>query len=74
MLVCPLSKGVAAVAVLELFERVTEEAFSDTPGALAESRVRAMAKGLGNIFREETFDPPLVQVVHRALPYWNRRP
>ena len=74
MLVCSVQEGVAAVAVLELFERLTQEPFSDTPGALVGSRVRAMAKVLGNVTREESFDPPLVQIVRRALTYWNRRP
>ena len=74
MLVCPPMEGVAAVAVLELFERRTGEAFSDTPGMLLGSRVRGMAKVLGNLSREGALDPPLVQVVYRSLAFWNRRP
>ena len=74
MLVCPHNEGVAAVGVLELFERRTGEAFSDTPGSLVGSRVRGMAKVLGNLSREEQFDHPLLQAMRRSLIVWNRRP
>ena len=48
MEVCPVRMGSTAVVFLELFERVTGEPFSDTPGALLGTRVRGMAKVLGN--------------------------
>ena len=74
MVPCPNAEGVAAVGVLELFERLTGELFSDTPGALVGSRVRGMAKVLDNISREENLDPPLLRASHRAYVFWNRRP
>ena len=42
--VCPASSGAVAPCMLELFERVTGELFSETPNALLTNRVRAMAK------------------------------
>ena len=74
MLPCPAEQGVPAVGVLELFEQVTGEAFSDTPGVLVGSRVRGIAKVLGNVAREEPWDPPLRQTARRGLVFWNRRP
>ena len=74
MLECSPQAGMAAVAVLELFERVTGEAFTDTPGTLLGNRVRAVAKVLGNITREEVFDPPLTQLRRRGWMIWNRKP
>jgi ribonuclease HI len=74
MVECPHSEGVAAVGVLEIFERLTGEAFSDTPGALVGSRVRGIAKVLGNVSREEGLDPPLLQTSRRGTVFWNRRP
>ena len=44
------------------------------PRMLLGSRVRGMAKVLGNLSREGALDPPLVQVVYRSLAFWNRRP
>jgi hypothetical protein len=38
------------------------------------SRVRGMAKVLGNLSREEQFDHPLLQAMRRSLIVWNRRP
>jgi hypothetical protein len=73
MLVCSHSEGLAAVGFVELFERLTGEPFSDTPGARVGSRVRGMGKVLGNVSREEDIDPPLVSAVRRAFVYWNRR-
>jgi hypothetical protein len=67
MVPCPPADGVEAVVVLELFERVTSEAFTDSPGTLVGHRVRALAKVLGNLAREEVFDPPLMQARRRAL-------
>jgi hypothetical protein len=74
MVPCPPADGVEAVVVLELFERVTSEAFTDSPGTLVGHRVRALAKVLGNLAREEVFDPPLLQARRRALTIWSRRP
>ena len=75
---CPPAQGVESVVVLELFERVTGEAFSDTPGVAVGQRVRGIAKVLGNISREEDLTPALVStshVCHRGkMQLWNRRP
>ena len=72
--VCPPSAGAVAPCMLELFERVTGEMFSDTPGVLLSGRVRAIAKVMGNLVREVTFDPPLVPGRQLAYVCWNRCP
>ena len=74
MVVCPPAGGVGTVAILELFERVTGEAFSDTPGTLVGNRIRGLAKVLGNIARDVPFDPPLAHVRREAGVLWNRKP
>jgi hypothetical protein len=75
---CPASMGSTALVFLELFERITHEVFTEAPGQPVTSRVRAIAKVLGNICREVTFTPTLVtgrRVVHRgAFVVWSRRP
>ena len=71
---CPAASGSVAACLLELFERVTDEPFSDTPGALLTQRVRAIAKVLGNLVREVTFEPPLTQGRRRSSVTWNRCP
>ena len=75
---CLPAQGVESVVVLELFERVTGEAFSDTPGVVVGQRVRGIAKVLGNISREEAITPPLVSTtrVHHSgrMVVWNRQP
>ena len=71
---CPLEEGVETVVILELFERVTQEAFTATPGTLVGQRLQALARVLGNVLREEEFDPPLEQVSRRRGVVWNRRP
>ena len=71
---CPVTSGSVAPCFLELFERVTGEPFSETPGALLTNRVRAIAKVLGNLVREVTFTPPLLQGRQRAYVCWNRCP
>ena len=73
-IVCPPSAGAVAPCMLELFERTTGEMFSDTPGVLVSSRVRAIAKVMGNLVREVAFDPPLIQGRQRAYVCWNRCP
>ena len=57
MLVWFQSGGIAALGELELFERLTNEAFSDTPGELVGSRVWGMAKVLGKVSREHGCTP-----------------
>ena len=78
MNVCTPEQGVESVAVLELFERVTGEAFADTPGTRVGQRVRGIAKVLGNICREEELDPPFTsttRVRHSGrMQLWNRQP
>ena len=71
---CPLPTGATAVVFLELFERVVQEPFTDTPGRLVTFRVRSIAKVLGNITREVDFTPPLVQTSSGSLVRWNRAP
>ena len=74
MEVCPPRMGASAATVVELFERVTQEAFSDTPGALLTSRIRGMAKVMGNVSREEEWTPALESLSVRGTLMWNRRP
>jgi len=74
MEVCPARLGSPALEFLELFERVTGEPFSDTPGALVGSRVRGMDKVLGNVAVEERWVPPLEKVNLRGWLRWTRRP
>jgi hypothetical protein len=72
--VCPASSGAVAACMLELFERVTGELFSETPGALLTNWVRALAKVMGNLVREVAFDPPLLSGRQRDYVCWNRCP
>ena len=78
MTVCSPEQGVESVAVLEVFERVTGEAFADTPGTRIGQRVRGIAKVLGNICREEELEPPMLsttKVQHSGkMKVWNRQP
>ena len=74
MEVCPPSVGAVAGCLLELFERVTGELFSETPGMLVTNRVRAISKVMGNLVREVQFEPPLLQAQQRAYVCWNRCP
>jgi ribonuclease HI len=74
MVPCGPEEGAETIAVLELFERVTEEAFAATPGMLVAQRLAAMAKVLSNVVREETFDPPMQSVSRRRGAAWTRRP
>ena len=78
MTVCTPEQGVESVVVLELFERVTGEAFADTPGTRVGQRVRGIAKVLGNICREEELDPPLTSATRvrhcGRMQLWNRQP
>jgi hypothetical protein len=74
MEVCPAAAGATAQELLEVFESSTGELFSANPGVLLTSRVRGLAKVMGNIMREESFNPPLVAGHRRALVSWNRAP
>ena len=76
--VCSASAGSTSVVLLELFERVTGQAFHDSPGMGVVSRVRSIGKVLGNLMREGVLDPPLssVKQANKKGEYlcWNRRP
>ena len=72
--VCMESEAVPAIDLLALFETVTGEMYADTPGTMLPSRVCGFGKVLGNVTREVTFDPALVQYSRRGRVYWNRRP
>ena len=56
--VCPTTLGTVGPCLLELFERITGEPFSETPGALLTNRVRYLSKVMGNLVQEVTFNPP----------------
>lgn len=72
--VCPGTAGSTAEEMLALFERVTGEHFSDTPGTALTSRIRSIAKVLGNITREVEFTPPLSSTTRGMYRVWNRAP
>ena len=77
--VCDLNVGAVATCLLELFERITAEKFTMTPGALLTARVRALARVMATLMRRaELLDAPLLsgQRVCRTGSYscWNRRP
>ena len=71
---CPPSSGAIGPCLLELFERVTGEAFAETPGTLLTNRVRSLSKVMGNLVREVDFNPPLVAARRRDYVSWNRCP
>ena len=77
--VCDVADGSVAPCLLELFERVTGEMFTMTPGALLTARVRAISRMLSALMdREGLLVSPLLQGqrVCRTGAYscWNRRP
>ena len=77
--VCDVAAGAVAPCLLELFERVTGEMFTMTPGALLTARVRAISRMLVSLMnREGLLAAPLLQGqrVFRTGAYscWNRRP
>ena len=72
--ICPVVAGSTAETLLALFERVTGEVFSDSPGAALKSRERSLAKVMGNITREAGSDPPLQSVEGKMYRVWNRVP
>ena len=59
-MVCDLAEGAVAPAVLQLFEHLTGELFSATPGALLTARVRSISRVLGNLGRKPMHCLPLV--------------
>ena len=62
MVVCDVVVGSVGMCFLELFERVTLELFSSTPGALLTARVRAISRVLSNLVQEVgALRVPLVQ-------------
>ena len=71
---CPRKDGVRAVEVLELFDYVTSEPFRGILWTVVGCRVRALAKVLGNVAREETWESPPTQSWSRAIPYLSPRP
>jgi hypothetical protein len=71
---CPAVQGATSEVLLELFERITGEPATDSPGVALESRRRAFAKVLGNVTREVVFDPPLQTAIRCRYMLWNRVP
>ena len=77
--VCDVAAGAMGPCLLELFERITGEMFTMTPGALLTARVRAIGRVLVTLQnRPGLLDAPLLQGrrVCRTGAYscWNRRP
>ena len=71
---CPTPPGTSALIFLEWFEHHTGEPFSECRDAPLTSRLRALSRVLGNLSREEPFNPPLRSVTHRSFLCWNRCP
>ena len=71
---CAALAGSTAEVLLAHFERRTGEAYTDSPGASVTSRVRSLAKVMGNITREGTFDPPLLSATWNQYRVWSRVP
>ena len=71
---CPAADGATAEQLVELFERITGEPFTDTPGAPLTSRIRALAKVMGNLTRDGAGHPPLTTCRHHSLMHWSRLP
>jgi hypothetical protein len=71
---CPAAQGATSEVLLELFERVTGEPATDSPGVALESRRRAFSKVLGNVTTGVQFIPPLQTVTKRGYMRWNRVP
>lgn len=62
---------------MAVFETITHEAFTDTPGVPITSRVRSLAKIMSNLTREGVGHPPLQAGLRRGknhLVCWSRRP
>ena len=72
--VCAPNLGATAVELTELFERVAGEPFSDTPGVPLTSRIRGLAKVMGNLTRCGEGVPPLTAGRRRDLRTWSRIP
>ena len=72
--VCAPNLGATAEELSELFERVTGEHFSDTPGVAVTGRVRSLAKVMGNLTRAGVGQPPLLAGKRRAFVTWSRVP
>ena len=72
--VCAPNLGATAEELTELFERITGEHFSDTPGVAVTSRVRSLAKVMGNLTRAGVGQPPLQAGKRRDLVTWSRVP
>ena len=72
--VCAVLDGSTAETLVACFERLTGEAFTDSPGAAVTSRVRRMAKVMGNLTTELQLDPPLLAAMWGSLRVWNRKP
>ena len=65
--VCAVPDGSMAETLVACFERLTGEAFTDSPGAAVTSRVRRMAKVMGNLTTELQLVPPLLAAMWGSL-------
>ena len=72
--VCPQSVGASSLQLLELFERVVGEPYSDTPGACLASRLRALSTVLTNLLKGGLLASPLTRTPSRVAARWNRYP
>jgi hypothetical protein len=58
---CAVRLGATSPMLVELFERVTQEPFTDTPGSLLTSRIKSLGRVLRDVLREHgaSFAPVL---------------
>ena len=73
---CCKEAAVPTMTLLALFETVTGELFSDTPGVKLVNRIRGLGRVMANVLREVSFEPPLCQFQQheKTKSFWTRRP
>ena len=73
---CPVRLGSTSPMLVELFERVTGEPFTDTPGSLLTSRIKSMGRVLRDVLKDHgmSFTPPLETAKKRDYVALNRFP
>ena len=73
---CAVRLGATSPLLLELFERVTGEAFTDVPGSLLTNRIKSLGRVLREVIRVHgaSFAPPLASANVRGYMAINRLP
>ena len=77
MVPCPAASGVSASALLALFERITSEPYTQTPGADVTKRIASLGRTLANLSQPSAaaaLNPPLLRHSRQGTFYYNRAP